>query len=64
MALMADRKVHDAQNLCIRYPTLFIVVKTMERIKQIRKSMCVWVCVCVCAGIYVCGIEVGTLSFK
>ena len=62
MALMADRKVHDAQNLCIRYPTLFIVVKTMERIKQIRKSMCVWVCVC--ADIYVFGIEVGTLSFK
>ena len=64
MALMADRKVHDAQNLHIRYPTLFIVVKTMEKIKQIRKSMCVWVCVCMSAGIYLCGIEVGTQSFK
>ena len=26
--------------------------------------VCVGMCVCVCAGIYVCGIEVGTLSFK
>lgn len=64
MALMADRKVHDAQNSHIRYPTLFIVVKTMERIKQIRTSMCVWLCVCACAGIYVCGVGVGTWSFK
>ena len=55
MALMADMKFHDAQNSHLRYPTSFIVVNTMERIKQIRKSMCVWVCVCVCTDIYVCG---------
>ena len=50
MALMADRKAYDAQNSNIRYPTSFIVVNTMERIKQIRKSMCV--CGYVCVQIY------------
>ena len=53
MALMADMKFHDAQNSHLRYPTSFIVVNTMERIKQIRTSMCVcgYVCVCVCVQI-------------
>lgn len=62
MALIADGEAYDAQNSHIRYPASFIVVNTMERIKQIRKSMCVWVCVC--ADIYVCGVGVGTWSFK
>ena len=67
MALMADMKFHDAQNSHLRYPTSFIVVNTMERIKQIRKSMCVcgYVCVCVCVQIYMfVVVGVSTWSLK
>ena len=62
---MADMKFHDAQNSRLRYPTSFIVVNTMERIKQIRKSMCVcgYVCVCVYRYMFVV-VGVSTWSLK
>lgn len=65
MALMADMKFHDAQNSHIQYPTSFILINTMERIKQIRKSMCVCGYVYVCVQLYMfVVVGVGTWSLK